>query len=145
MIPAPVPIIEGDLANTKWVIEFRNNPNPDWGRRQVRVFHYGEVVENPWTYDWVDPEDTTDDNEEFYIRVAPDQLLLDEDADIPREDRGGNVGLWIWITESRENGVVPIVDVYYIGNPNNGDEVPTHHIPRYEYDVLFASEQEIVG
>lgn len=130
-----------DFAETKWVVEFRRSPDPDCGRRQMRVFHYGVLVENRWTCEWIDPEETLDDSEEFYISVTPDQLLLTEDADIPREDRGGNVGLWVWITDSRENGVPPIVDMYYINNPNNNEE--DEYVSRQDYEVLFAAEQDI--
>jgi hypothetical protein len=138
--------VEGDLAETKWVIEFRNAPDPDFGRRQLRVFHYGSVVcsyGDEWYSGWVYPDESQDDTEEFYIRVTPDQLLLDEDADIPREDRGGNVGLWFWVTE--RNNEPPTVDMYYINNPHNNCDDPYEHVPRYHYDVVFASEQEIVG
>jgi hypothetical protein len=139
----PFTSLEGDIAETKWVIEMRNTDDPSYGRRQVRVFHYGQLIENRWTYDWVYPENTQQYDEEFYISITPDQLYEMEDADIPREDRGGNVGLWIRVTESMENGMSPFVDVYYITNGN--DDEDWVYVQRFEYDVLFAYEEELVG
>jgi hypothetical protein len=75
--------------------------------------------------------------------VTPDELYDPEDEDVPREDRGGNVGLWIKLTEAFDNGSSPTIDMYYVGNEANDDE--WIYVPRHHYDVLFASEQEIVG
>ena len=139
--------IDSEFAKTKWVIEVRRSPDLDIGRRQIRILHYGDLVcsrGDEWYSGWEYPEDSTEEAEEFYIHVTPDQLLMDYDDDIPRIDRGGNVGLWIWITDRRENGAPPNVDMFYITNPMNNDD-PHRHVPRFDYDVLFASEREIVG
>ena len=135
--------LDGDLAETKWVVEVKTSDDPTCGRRRVRVFHYGQLVENRWTYDWVYPENTGPGEEEFYISITPDQIFTPEDDDVPCEDRGGNVGLWIKITDAFDNGASPTIDMYYVGNEANQDQWIC--VPRYHYDVLFATEQEIVG
>ena len=136
--------IEAEFAQTRWVIEIRKSPDLDCGRRQVRVFHYGSLVcsyGDEWYSGWEYPENTQAGEEDFYIQLTPEQLLMDEDADIPRIDRDGNVGLWIKITDVYEDGTPPFVDMYYVGNATEDD----YYVPRFDYDVLFASEREIVG
>lgn len=143
----PQPTHEGYFTETKWVIELRRSSDPTCGRRQVRVFHYGELIDNRWIRDWEYPQNSYDDEEEFYICVTPDQLYEPEDDHIPREDRGGNVGLWIKVIDSVSP---PHVDLYYTtsrryvaDDSSDGEEFET--VTQYEYETLFATEYDAIG
>ena len=137
-------------AEVPWTIELRRCEDSSLGRRQVRVFHYGELVDNRWIREWEYPQNTEDTVEEFYICVTPDQLLEEEDTDIPREDRGGNVGLLIAVTEPFDNGGMPYVDLYYITQRHHvaddaDEEEEMQTVLSCDYEVRFAYLQEFVG
>ena len=138
----PTATIEND--DVCWTIEVRRSDDPDLGYRQVRVFHYGAVVENRWVREWTYPEYGDDYEEYFYVSVTEEELHA-RDANIPREGQGSNVGLWIRITDTMENGAMPVVDLYYIitatEDPMDG-AVPAE---QHTYDVLFAYEENLIG
>lgn len=140
----PMASIEND--DVCWTIEVRRSDDPDCGHRQVRIFHYGELVDNRWVREWIYPENTDDYEEVFYVPVTAEELRP-EDANIPREGQGSNVGLWIRITEPVLNGQMPIVDLYYIVTPTYTGDPVEGAVPaeQHRYDVVFAYEENLIG
>ena len=138
----PAANIEGD--DVCWTIEIRRSDELLYGRRQVRVFHYGQLIDNHAVRAWTYPENGDDYEEQFYVPVSAEELR-ETDANIPREGQGSNVGLWIFITENARNGEMPLVDLFYIVTPTQNPLDGAIAAERSQYDVLFAYEENLIG
>lgn len=142
MVPASN--VEGD--EVCWTIEVRRSDDPSLGTRQVRVFHYGELVDNRWIREWTYPENGDEYEEVFYVPVSAEELTT-RDINIPREGQGSNVGLWIVITDTHENGQMPYVDLFYIITPMiEGNQIDgSVPVERHQYDAVFAYQENLIG